>query len=267
MDSSSQSPESLRASFDKIAAIYDNETSTLAHRVNEFVTKENLFSILSTEPAVDVVDAGGGTGKWVTFLSQLGCRVTLIDISPKSLDIARQNLNKLGITVNIMEANVESTSLSSESMDFILSQGPMSYTPNPSIMLQEMARILRLNGRIWLDYYNTVGWALESTNLKNKNELVCTDEMLLQMPDWDYPIRTFSLKRVNELCRSAGFNVEVVYGNHILMNSLPLSLIYSNQYTETDLMNLQTTELKLGRDLNCVGASKSCQIVARKIRA
>jgi ubiquinone/menaquinone biosynthesis C-methylase UbiE len=257
-----QDAGSLKDSFDKVAGSYDNETCSLAHQVSEFVTMQNLLPILRGRHVTTVLDAGGGTGKWTIALAKLGLNVTLMDISPKSLAVAREKALRSGLEVKIAEANAERTSLPSSSFDFVLSQGPMSYTPDPQAMLMEMHRLLKPGGFIWLDFYNTVGWALENGDLSFKVNAVLCEEKLIKMPDWDYPARIFSISRVTELCHKAKFRVDAVYGNHTLMTTLPLSHIYSTDFEEKELAILKEAELKLSRQPGSVGASKACQIVA-----
>jgi ubiquinone/menaquinone biosynthesis C-methylase UbiE len=54
-------------------------------------------------------------------------------------------------------------------------------------MLNEMYRLLEPGGRMWLEFYNAVGWAVEALDFSTKTDLALTSEKLIQMPDWDYP--------------------------------------------------------------------------------
>jgi S-adenosylmethionine-dependent methyltransferase len=261
----SQTEDSLRRSYDNIASTYDHDTATFAHQVHEYVTQSHLTALLERCKPTTILDAGGGTGKWTYRLARLGYRVVLVDISPKSLLIARKRLTDLKADVQIVEGNVENVDLPSQSVDFILSQGPMSYTPDPSRMLNEMYRLLEPGGRMWLEFYNAVGWAAEVRDLRTKTELALTSEKLIQMPDWDYPARVFSLSRAKILCAQAGFGVEATFGNHVLLGTLPLEQVYAFDFNDADLLAMQKAELELSSHAACEGVSKNLQFLCHKL--
>jgi ubiquinone/menaquinone biosynthesis C-methylase UbiE len=260
----SQTENSLRLSYDNIATTYDQDTSTFAHKVHEHVTQSHLTALLERLKPKRILDAGGGTGKWTYKLARLGYSVILVDISPKSLLIAKNRLSELNADVEILESNVEATDLPSQSVDFILSQGPMSYTPDPLRMLNEMYRLLEPGGRMWLDFYNTVGWAVEAQDIGTKTELALANEKLIQMPDWDYPARLFSLSHARALCYKAHFDVEATFGNHVLLGSLPLEKVYTHDFNEADLLAMQRAELELSSKAACEGVSKNLQFLCHK---
>lgn len=264
MSNYSQTEDSLRQSYDKIAETYDHDTTTFAHQVHEYVTQSHLTALLERLKPTTILDAGGGTGKWTYRLARLGYRVILVDISPNSLLIAKRRLSELKADVQIVEGNVEAINLPSQSVDFILSQGPMSYTPDPSRMLNEMYRLLEPGGRMWLDFYNTVGWAAEAQDIRTKTELALASEKLIQMPDWDYPARLFSLSHAKILCAQARFDVEATFGNHVLLGSLPLEKVYTFDFNEADLLAMQNAELELSSHAACEGVSKNLQFLCHK---
>jgi SAM-dependent methyltransferase len=51
-----------------------------------------------------ILDAGGGPGRYTLFLANLGYRVTLLDLSPGLLELARQHIAESGLSV---QRNVE----------------------------------------------------------------------------------------------------------------------------------------------------------------
>jgi len=141
----------------------------------------------------------------------------------------------------------------------------MSYTPHPDEMLKEMNRLLKAGGLMWLEFYNALGWAIENSSLTFKLQSATEEEDLIRMSDWDYPARIFSTTRVSELCNSAGFEVQRFFGNHVLMSSIPMDRIYSHQFESADLELLKEAELRLSKRPDCVGASKICQALVKKI--
>jgi SAM-dependent methyltransferase len=99
----------------------------------------------------DVLEFGAGTGWLSRFLTQLGCRVTLLDVSPTALKIARELYDRQppigdrpeprfllfdGRRIDVADAGV----------DRIISFDAFHHTPNPGEVLAEFARILRPGG-------------------------------------------------------------------------------------------------------------------------
>jgi SAM-dependent methyltransferase len=159
---------------------------------------------------------------------------------------------------------VESLQIDSDTFDFIISQGPLSYTPNPIKMITEMYRLLKHKGSIWIECYNSLGWSIEMDFLPLKIELASVDEKLIQMPDWDYPVRVFSMNRVNKLLTEAGFKNIKMYGNHVILNSMSLDHIYSTKYDAHELEMIKDIELNLSQNSNTIGISKNIEFLALK---
>jgi ubiquinone/menaquinone biosynthesis C-methylase UbiE len=259
-----QSIDSLQRSFDKLASNYDLVNSTLADRVHEFVSMHHIKEHLLTAKVTSVLDAGGGTGRWSVALAQMGYQVTLVDVSPRSAAIAEQKASQSGYSIEVLVGNVEQLELEEASFDFVLCQGPLSYTPQPEQMLSEVSRVLKPGGTLWLDFYNGLGWAIENADLSFKIEAAVATDKLIQMSDWDYPARIFSTERVVELCRKCGLKMLRIFGNHVLMGSLPMDRVYSHRFASAEFESLKAAELALSDNQGCVGASKICQLLAVK---
>jgi len=256
--------EALRKSFDAAAASYDSVNDTLAQRVHAFVNRSRIVQALESRPVSTVLDAGGGTGTWAILLADMGLDVTLVDISPASVRVALQKAHARGVKLKALVANLEKLELSSSSFDFILSQGPLSLTPRPDSMLAEMHRVLKPGGLLWAEFYNAPGWALENTDLGFKHRVSMADETVIQMADWDYPARLFSIRRVHQMCQNAELKVLKLYGSHVMMSSLGHERAYAHQVHAEELEQLKAMELELGTRADCIGMSKIVQVLATR---
>ena len=258
--------ENLINSYDSIAEVYDEETSTFHHKISEFLTIKNMLLELPEDTNIKILDAGGGTGKYSIILNDHGYSPELIDISSKSVDVFNKKMEQRGLALNSFVCNAESTHFKKERFDFIMMNGGViGYTRNPAELLKEANRILKAGGKLWLDFPNTLGWAIEVQDPVLKIELSQTDEKMIQMPDWDYPVRLFSLRKIKELLKNAGFEIKSKYGLILLSNSLPLNERYSKDYDPELLEKYKIAELALSRKEDCVGASWACSICAKKI--
>jgi ubiquinone/menaquinone biosynthesis C-methylase UbiE len=255
----------LQQSFDSLAPKYDSEVDTFHHHISFFVTTENLLQELPKSRDIKILDSGGGTGKYTLLLRKLGYSITLSDISQKSLDEANKKAKQENVEINTVQCDSENTVFNDESFDVILlNGGVISYSPNPDLLIKESYRILKPNGIIFFDFYNSLGWAIENPDLSTKTDLALSENKLIQMFDWDYPARIMSIEYVNELLSKNKFNVISKYGLVLLSNSLSLDTRYSKSYDNELLKKYQNIELELSRKQDCIGSSWSCIFCAKK---
>jgi hypothetical protein len=84
------------------------------------------------------------------------------------------------------------------------------------------------------------------------------------MDDWDYPVRLFNYKHMEELVKENGLKIKSKYGLVNITTSLPMELRYGNEYDKEILEEYKKLELDLSRDKECYGTSWSCSIIAWK---
>ena len=117
--SSAGSAKKYYASFD------EREWSRLESaegRIEFAVTKELLTPLLPTSGRV--LDIGGGPGRYALWLSSMGLNVSLADLSPNLLDIARRELPEDAVS-EIAEADVRDLSRwSDDAFDATIALGP-----------------------------------------------------------------------------------------------------------------------------------------------
>ena len=96
-----------------------------------------------------VVDVGTGTGFVAAGLAPFAQRVIGVDFSEAMLDVARENVAKLGLTnVEFRQGDIEHLPLENESADAVFANMALHHTPDPLIVIREMARVVKRNGRI-----------------------------------------------------------------------------------------------------------------------
>lgn len=256
----------LKKSFDILAKKYDDETNTFHHKISSYVTIENLLSELPGKKNIKILDSGGGTGQFALFFKKLGYDIILSDISHKSIEEAKIKAAKENLKIFTYVCNSEQTPFQNNSFDFIMMNGGViSYSPNPKKLLKEANRLLKHKGILWFDFLNYLGWAIETTDPEFKIDLTKKDEKLIQMSDWDYPARVFSLGRIRNLLEENQFKIKSQYGLISLSHSLPLKMRYSKNYDKKLLEKYKRTELELSRRPDCIGLSWSCSVCAIKV--
>ena len=256
----------LKECFDDEAYNYDSETNTFHHLVSEYVVLQNILKLLNNNKNVSILDSGGGTGKYSLALSKLGYKVELIDISSKSLQITQDKFKTNNLKINISEQNSEYTNYSDNTFDFVMINGAViSYTPNPEQLLRETHRILKPNGTIVFDFFNTIGWAIEIRKPEEVHKIINSDIYYIQMPDWKYPARLMSIKYVDNLLKNNGFDIIEKKGLINITHTFPLEYRYSNDYSLETVKTYQKIELELSNRQDCVGSAWSCIMVGQKI--
>jgi SAM-dependent methyltransferase len=98
-----------------------------------------------------VLEFGAGTGWLSRFMTQLGCRVILLDVSTSALAVAQELYDRQPIIGDrprpgFMPFNGHHIELPDESVDRIVSFHAFHHVPNPETVLGEFGRVLRPGG-------------------------------------------------------------------------------------------------------------------------
>jgi ubiquinone/menaquinone biosynthesis C-methylase UbiE len=260
-----QTTMTLAESFDKEAESYDKDTATFHHQICNHVLLTSLLDELGGNKDLLILDSGGGTGNIALQLKRKGYDVSLSDISGKSVEIARRKFLDEGVDIPTRVCNSEETSFRDGTFDFVMLNGAvLSYSPNPRRLLAETNRILKNEGRIWFDFFNSLGWSYEIGDPRSKVEMALSDDVLIKMDDWDYPARVFSTARVREMLRVSGFSIKAEMGLISLSHTLPLEIRYTSEYDRELCEKYKEKELTLSKSKESLGASWSCMFCAIK---
>ncbi len=261
-----QNLNSLIQSFDDESSQYDSETNTFHHPVSEYVIFQNLISVFNNNIDALILDSGGGTGKFALLLSKLGYNIELIDCSKKSLQIAQDKFIQNNLSIKTSEQNSEHTNYPDNTFDYVMLNGAvLSYTPNPEQVIRETHRILKPNGKIVFDFFNTLGWAIEIKDPEESHKIINSDSYLIQMPDWTYPARLMSISYMEKILESNGFTLISKKGLISITHTFPLEYRYSKDYSLEMVKKYQDIELIMSNREDCVGTAWSCIMCGKKI--
>ncbi|MBM3255960.1 MAG: class I SAM-dependent methyltransferase [Candidatus Moranbacteria bacterium] len=167
-----------------------------------------------------IMDAGGGTGRWVCKLSQdYKCRFILYDLSDDMLEKAKKNISRSDIQQRVTVTKGDLTNINqieTGSVDCIISiYSPISFIYDKEKATKEMYRVLKKGGVIIImghGYYN----ALYS---KMNNYFASIEE--IGNIEKDYTVKwanhvpflnVFSKESMEKLLSNAGFKIEKTYG-------------------------------------------------------
>nr|WP_173812709.1 class I SAM-dependent methyltransferase [Dendrosporobacter quercicolus]NSL47779.1 class I SAM-dependent methyltransferase [Dendrosporobacter quercicolus DSM 1736]SDM76669.1 Ubiquinone/menaquinone biosynthesis C-methylase UbiE [Dendrosporobacter quercicolus] len=111
--------------------------------------------ILSEKKQLQILDAGGGTGKWSVYFAKKGHQVTLIDVAEPMLKVAREVVEKEKLLNKIVieKGDIVHLSYKDQSYEFVFSdRNPISHCgqkENSYQSIRELYRVLRKDGIIF----------------------------------------------------------------------------------------------------------------------
>ena len=100
-----------------------------------------------------VLDVGCGPGFWARHLIRMGADYTGIDISARSVDIARRSLDMEGLCGHVLTANAEALPFEDGSFQAVVSEGVVHHTPDTQACIDEIHRVLQRGGRAAVSVY------------------------------------------------------------------------------------------------------------------
>ncbi len=109
-----------------------------------------------------VLEVGCGIGTDTINFARHGADVTAVDLSEKSLEIARERANVLGLSdrITFVLANAEklSTVVPVEPFDLVYSFGVIHHSPHPGDILNELRHFLSPGGTLKIMVYHRRSW-------------------------------------------------------------------------------------------------------------
>ena len=115
------------------------------------VTFGQVLRGLQALPGMRVLDFGAGTCWTSRFLTQLGCRVVALDVSPTALELGRRLFQRQPVLGDQPEPEFlvfdgHRIDLPDASVDRVLFYDAFHHVPNPAEVIAEVGRVLRPGG-------------------------------------------------------------------------------------------------------------------------
>lgn len=106
----------------------------------------------------DVIELGCSLGTDLVEFARTGARVTGVDLSEKSVELAKQNFSQKGLDGEFKVMNAEELEYEDESFDLVYAHGLLQYTAHPDRAVEEAYRVLRPGGEAIFTVYNKYSW-------------------------------------------------------------------------------------------------------------
>jgi SAM-dependent methyltransferase len=149
-----------------------------------------------------VMEIGAGSGRDLLELVRLGARGIVLDYSPASLALVRQQAAAQGLPVLLVQADATRMPFRDGAIDVSFHQGLLEHFRDPRPLLRENARVTRRGGRVIVDVPQT--WHLYTLMKK----------ALIAMNRWFAGWETqFTVPELERLVRDSGLVVTRSYGD------------------------------------------------------
>ena len=101
-----------------------------------------------------ILDVGCGEGGTSLALVERGAQITAIDFNPKRVEKFRKKVFTAGVDLSIKVGNAQNLNFPNEAYDCILLQDVLEHLPHPEKAVQEINRVLKRNGLVYISTPN-----------------------------------------------------------------------------------------------------------------
>lgn len=229
----------FKSFFEPYAKNVDNANSLMFWKLSDEIILNTIKKYIPTElsPESKILDAGGGTGRWVCNLSKIfNSSFILYDLSEDMLEVAKSNINKEGIQnrVKIMQGDlINMDSIPNESIDYIISiYSPISFIYEKENAVKELYRILKKGGKILImghGFYNAIYSKINNYSAPATEINLILNESMVKWADFVPKLNIFSKESMEGMLKDQGFNIISTCGIPVFVQPGPEDFDSSNK--------------------------------------
>jgi S-adenosylmethionine-dependent methyltransferase len=151
------------------------------HKVEYEIIKRYINRYV--KPNDRVLDLGGGPGRYSLYLAELGCDVTLADLSQNNVDFALNKAKELGLPLNgLCIDSRDLSAIEDGQYDHLLCMGPMYHLKDENdriTTMKECLKKLKPNGTIFVAFVSSYSFVWDY--LLRNPEFILDDERKSQL--------------------------------------------------------------------------------------
>lgn len=214
---------------------WDRKPCNIKHSNKELNTKEYFddvekkkyfvephipkFAEFSKYKRKKVLEIGCGIGTDSINFARAGAKLTVIELSSKSLEICKKRFEIFNLKADFYLGNSEELSsfLPIDKYDLVYSFGVIHHTPNPEKTIEEIKIYMDIGSELKLMLYSKFSyklfWVMKTTNQWDFNKM---EEIIAKHSEAQTgcPVTyTFTFNEIKELLN--GFRIEDMYKTHI----------------------------------------------------
>lgn len=159
-------------SIDTVREFWNRQPCNINHSKQVFGTKEYFDQVESrkyfVEPHIpafaefdkwkdkEVLEIGCGIGTDSVNFARAGAKLTVIELSEQSLEIAKKRFALYGLDANFIQCNAENMTqyLGNKTFDLVYSFGVIHHTPHPELIFNEIEKVLKPDGELRVMLYS-----------------------------------------------------------------------------------------------------------------
>jgi 2-polyprenyl-3-methyl-5-hydroxy-6-metoxy-1,4-benzoquinol methylase len=175
-----------------------------------------------------VLEVGCGIGTDTINFARAGAQVTAVDLSERSLEIARQRAAVYGCAnITFVHANVEELSkvLPGDQYDLVYSFGVIHHTPRPEVALRELVALLRPGGALKVMVYHRRSWKVFSiVASRGRGAFWDLEQIVARHSEAQEgcPVTyTYTRAQARRLIEAAGCHIRDMFVDHIFAWRIP----------------------------------------------
>ncbi len=115
---------------------------------------------------LEVLEIGCGIGTDSINFARAGAKLTVLDLAENNISITKKRFDVFGLKADFVQGNAEELSyyFPNKRFDLVYSFGVIHHTPNPSLVMNEIAKILKPEGELRVMLYS---------KYSTKNFMIC----------------------------------------------------------------------------------------------
>ncbi len=253
----------VRERWDEHADRYDEWYERFEGAVEHDVDWKLLKGYLPENRDAKILDAAGGTGRITLPLAKRGYSVTLCDISPAMLQVARQKLLREGVLdkVEVVECDVRQLRFADESFDFVL-----CWDGDGIEAVKELVRVTKKGGRISTYLTNRCRGAIDLFPEDPASALAVIKSSSDYVYDDDEKHRVVSVEEATKLLETMGIRVLDIYAVCGWMDVLhiPPKVQESKKWDERFFGHVTEMMFRLSKEPSVKGMSRHLVLYGEK---
>lgn len=248
---------------------YDEWDRLQRHKIEFDITKRYLDENISGKN-LEIFDIGGGPGRYSIYLAEKGHRVSLLDLSKRNIEVAKEKSVERNIK---LEAYIHGNALElggyDQRYDVVLLMGPLYHLINESdrkAAIRGALRLLKPNGIIVASFISN--YAPIQDYLKGVHPIESVDELLGYLTDGEnqeekgFTTAYFTdYKEAKNLMNSFGLTEIAFAGveNILCAKEMEINMLEDHEYRKWLEICYQ-----LSQDENLMGTSEHFLYIGRK---
>ncbi|MFJ6481328.1 methyltransferase [Streptomyces sp. NPDC091682] len=199
---------------------------------------------------LDVLDTGGGTGKFAVPVARLGHRVTVVDPSPNALFGLERRVTEAGVADLVRGVQGDAQGLldvvEQDAYDVVLCHGVLEYVDDPAEGVANTVAALRAGGTLSLLAAGLGGAVLARALAGHFTEArTALTDPAGRWGSGDPVPRRFTAEQLSELVGGAGLAVGAVHGVRIFADLVPGVLVDTEPGAVEALLRLEEAAAEL----------------------